>query len=170
MKMTFFPHSRRGERLEQAGDEEDEIGARHEAPREILLHALQGVRARRVHDLEVAQYIQRVVEEEPMVANCLGRLDVAEAEDGDLARGGQVAHGEHFIAQQRVDERALAAVVLADDHEQEELVHLVDELCEAIDVGARAFDLQERVTGAEHELALERDQLGLLAGKDLFHD
>ena len=168
--MCEEPKLGRGEWLEQAGDEEDEIGSRHEAPREILLHTLQGVRARRVHDLEVAQHVQWVVEERPVVANGFGRLDIAEAEDGDLARGGQIAHVEHFVAKQGVDERALAAVVLADDHEQEELVHLVHELCETIDVRAGAFDLEERITCAEHEPALERDELGLLAGEDLFHD
>jgi hypothetical protein len=60
------------------------------------------------------------------------------AQDRDDARGGQVAHREHLVAEQRVDERALARVVLAGDHEQEQLVHLGDELREPLEVGARA--------------------------------
>jgi hypothetical protein len=158
-----------GERLEEAGHEEHEVGARHEAARDLLLHALDGVGARGVDDLEVAQRVERVAVDAHVLAGGLGRGGLAVAQDRDGARGGQVAHGEHLVAEQGVDERALAGVVLAGDDEQEELVHLLDERGEALEVGGRAVGLGERVAHVEHEAALGGDELGLLAGEDLIH-
>jgi hypothetical protein len=131
----------RRQRLQQAGDEEDEVRARHEAARDLLLHALDRVRPGRVDDLQVAQHLQRIPVDPRVLACLLGRPRLAVAQDRDDARGGQVAHREHLVAEQRVDERALARVVLAGHHEQEQLVHLGDELHEPLEIGARAVAL-----------------------------
>ena len=48
----------------------------------------------------------------------------------------------------------LPAVVLADDDEQEQLVHLVDERREPLEVGARSVRPRERVAHVQHELPL----------------
>ena len=86
------------------------------------------------------------------LADRLGRTGLAVAQDRDHARGRQVAHREHLVAEQRVHERALAGVVLAGDDEQEELVHLVDELGEAVELAiykegdANAVEARSRET------------------------
>jgi hypothetical protein len=57
----------------------------------------------------------------------LGRSRLAVAENGYRPRRWQISHGEDLVAQESVDERALSAVVFADDDEQKQLVHLVDQ-------------------------------------------
>jgi hypothetical protein len=159
-----------GERLEEAGHEEHEVGARHEAARDLLLHALDGVGARRVDDLEVAQRVERVAVHAQVLAGKLRRAGLAVAQDRDDARGRQVAHGEHVVAEQGVDEGALPGVVLAGHDEEEELVHLLHERGEPLEVGARPVGAGERVAHREHQPALRGHQLGLLTGEDLIHE
>jgi hypothetical protein len=124
----------RGQRLKQTGHEQHEIGARHEPARDVFLHPLDRVRSRRIHDLEVVEHVERVVVHEQVGAQRLRRTRLAVAENGDHPRRGQVSHGEHLVAEQGVDERALPGVVLAHDDEQKELVHLVHEGGEALEV------------------------------------
>src|SRR5687767_3698910 len=117
----------RGQRLQQARHEKNEIGAGNELPRDLLLHPLDGVGAWRIDDVEVAKHLERIVIELHVFGDRLGRASFAMTQYRDRARRRQVAHREHFIAEEGVDESALAAVVLTDDDEEEELVHLVDE-------------------------------------------
>ena len=93
----------------------------------ILLHSLDRVGARRVDDVEVAQHIERIVVELEMRTDGLRRSRFPVTENGDRPRRRKVSHREDLVAEERVDESALAAVVLADDDEQKELVHLIDE-------------------------------------------
>ena len=51
-------------------------------------------------------------------------------QDADLGRGGGHALGQKALAQHGVDERRLAAVELADDDQQEELVELLERALE----------------------------------------
>ena len=60
------------------------------------------------------------------------------------------------------------SVVLTDDDEQKELVHLVDERSQSIEIGARAVGLRQHVAYVQDEPAFERDQLTLLSVKYLF--
>ena len=158
----------RGQRLEQARDEQHQIRARHELARERLFHPLDRVRPRRIHDVEIAQDIERVVVQVRVLPDRLRRPRLAVAQDRDRARRRQVAHREHLVAEQRIDERALPAVVLADDDEEKELVHLADERGEPLDVRARAVGAREHVAHAQYEPALEGDELALLSGENLF--
>ena len=105
-----------------------------------------------------------------MVAELLGGPRVAVAEDGDRPRRRQVPHREQLVAEERVDEGALPGVVLAGDDEEKELVHLVDQRGEPIEIRARAVGAGERVAHLEHQPALLRHELGLLAGEDLVHE
>ena len=51
---------------------------------------------------------------------------------------------EHALAEQRVDERALARVELADHHQQEQLVELADGARERLLVLLRGLDAHEQ--------------------------
>jgi hypothetical protein len=103
-----------------------------------------------------------------VLADRLRRRGLTVAKDRDGTRGRQVTHGEYFVAEQSVDEGALAAVVLADDDEEEELVHLAHERGESLEVRARAVGSRKRIAHPHHESALEGYELALVSSKDLF--
>lgn len=103
-----------------------------------------------------------------MLTDCLGRSGLAVTQNRDRSRRRKISHREDFVAQERVDEGALATIILADDDEKKQLVHLVDESSEALEVGASTVGLRQRISHAEHEPPLERDELPLLSGENLF--
>ena len=125
-----------GERLQQTGHEQNEIGARHKVARDRFLHSLDGVRSRRIDYVEIAQNFERIVIEMHVLRRSILGAGFAVSQNGNGARGWQVAHRKDFVAEQSIDERALAAVVFADDNEQEQLVHLVDERCKPLEIRA----------------------------------
>jgi len=86
----------------------------------------------------------------------------------DLRRRRCHPFGKHRLAEESVDERALAGVELTDDHQQKELV----ELAHGIGKGPQVFRtgvtwLQPRRHFGK-ELALRRQQLVLLRVEDRF--
>ena len=67
-------------------------------------------------------------------------------------------------AEQRVDERALAGVELADDDQEEELVELADRFCECGRVPGRCRHGRQRDLQVDQQAARRRQLLvGLLA-------
>jgi hypothetical protein len=73
----------RRQRLQQTGDEEDEVSPRHEVTRDLLLDPLERVRARCVDDLEIAQEVDRVAVDSEVLARALGSPGLAMAQDRD---------------------------------------------------------------------------------------
>ena len=121
---------------------------RHEFPGDLFFHTLDGVRSRRIHYVEVTQDLERIVIKQQVLADRFGSARLAVAQNRDRTRGGQISHREDLVAKQRVDERALAAVVLADDNQQKELVHLVDERGQSLEIRARSVGLRQCIADA----------------------
>ena len=119
------------------GHEQDEIGPRHELGRQALVLADDGVRARRVDDVEVLEELDRRGHRADARAQDVGRGRGAVADEVNVRRRGRHALVEHAGAEQGIDERALAGVELADDDQEEELVELPHRLGERGGVGAR---------------------------------
>ena len=117
-----------------AGDEEHQVAAGHEVAADGLMLAQHGVGARRVHDVDLPQELGRVGEHPcaPVVSVGLGFLAVAQ--NVDLSRSGRDPLSQVALAQQGVDQRRLAAVELANHHEQEELVQLLDGFLQNLNV------------------------------------
>ena len=129
----FLPHSRIwwrelalafGERAVRGGDEQDQVGARHEAPRQQLVLARDRVGAGRIDQVDVAkQRRARGDRAHVGVSRPFALIDVSQ----DLHLGGRRrdALGQDALAEQRVDHGALARVELSDDHQQEEVLELL---------------------------------------------
>ena len=79
-----------GERPVSRGDEQDEIGPRHELGRQALVLADDGVRARRVDDVEVLEEVD-------------GRGDRADARAQDVGRGRGAVADEVNVRRRRRD-------------------------------------------------------------------
>ena len=115
---------RLGERAIGGGDEQDEVGAGHEFGGDPLVLAENGVRARRVDDVDVAQQLGWRRDDLQPVGADLASGRVAMDQQMDLSRGGRDPFFKDRIPKQRVDEGALAGIELAHHHEEEELVEL----------------------------------------------
>ena len=119
-----------GERPVGRRDEQHEIGPRDEVRGDALVLADDGVRAGGIHDVDVAEQLHRGRDDVQRGLVHLALDDGAVSKDVDLGRRGGDPFLEDAAASQRVDERALAGVELADDHEEKELVELRDRLLE----------------------------------------
>jgi hypothetical protein len=87
-------------------------------------------------------------------------------EQADPGGGGGHALLQHALAEQGVDERALARVELADHHEEEQLVELAERAQEGVLVVSLHVEPGQHRSQVGQELALLREQ-GLLApGED----
>ncbi len=144
----FLPHAANvlheaalglGERAIGGRDEKHQIGARDELGGHRLVLADDGVGSRRVDDADFAEQIDRRLDDEQigLAHGLLGLVAVLEHGDDGGRRRDAFLHQR--LADERVDERALARVELADDDEQEQLVELRDRLIERLllVVGAR---------------------------------
>ena len=105
------------------GDEQDEVGARHEAFGQRLVFAQDGVRAGRVHDREHLEQRVGVVVLDDGIGPPLGRLGAVAQERDGVGRG-RDALRERLLAEQGIDERRLAGVELAQHDDQEEGVEV----------------------------------------------
>ncbi len=115
-----------GERPVRGRHEEHEVGLRDELVGEALVLAKDRVGARRVDDVEIAQERRRGGDDVHrfLLDVPAGRLAVSQ---NLQPRGGRRRPLlEHARARQRVDERALAGVELADDDEQKQAIELRD--------------------------------------------
>ena len=75
--------------------------------------------------------------------------------------------GDHPAAEQRVDERALAGVELADDDEQEQLVELLDRAVERLLMFGGGVEPAQGDTQPREDAALLLEELILRGGEDL---
>ncbi len=150
-----------GERTVGGGDEKHEIGARHEVARQFLVPAHDGVRARRVDDVQLAQQLGRVRALE-QVGLQLALRDVGPpAQQVDTVGGRRDALGQHALAQQRIDEAGLSRIELARHDQQEELVELGARLLEVAEVRGVDVGLERLESSAEplEQFLLPRAQL-----------
>ena len=92
-----------------------------------------GVRSRRVHDADLAQYRRREGSLADLAVQSLARrVAVAQHVDDGSSRGDALF--DDAAAEQRVDHRRFASIELADDHEAEEVVQIGDRLLQRFDV------------------------------------
>ncbi len=126
------------------GDEEHEVGARDELGGHRLVLADDGIGSRRVDDADFAKQIDgRFDDEQIGLAHGLLRLiTMLEHRDNGGRRRDAFLHQR--LADERVDERALARVELADDDEQEQLVELRDGLIECLLLVGGRIDARQR--------------------------
>ena len=134
-----------GERPVRRRHEEHEIGARHELAGQALVLAMDRVGAWRVDDLQVAQQFDRRGHDQRAGRIVVRREGRAVANQLDARGGRGHAFLEHALAEQRVDERALAGVELADDNEHEELVELTDRGHERLEVRGSGRESDQQV-------------------------
>src|SRR5690606_23874713 len=102
------------------GNEQQEVGPRHEPLRQLLMTLDDGVRARRVYERDVSEQGGRVCPVDDAGALLPLRGLLAVRDDRDAVSGGRDAFRHHVLPQQGVEEARLAGVELAryDDHEQ----------------------------------------------------
>jgi len=153
-----------GEGAVGGGDEQHQVGPRHEPARQQPVRAGDGVGAGGVDHVDVAQQGSGGPELADR-ARIRGRRLVRVPQQ--LHVGGRGGHPllEDAFPEQRVDERALARVELADDDEQEEVVELLQRLPQrgvvvGLRVGARqrAEQLLQHAAHAADDLRLLRRQ------------
>ena len=115
-----------GERAIRGRDEEHEVRLRHELGRQPFVLAEDRVGARRVDDVEIAEQRDGRGDDIHGLLFDVAARRVAVAQDLQPRRRGRGTFFEHTRAGQRIDERALAGVELADHDEQEQPVELGD--------------------------------------------
>ena len=131
-----------------------------------LVLADDGVGARRVHDIELAQERVRVRERrEALVEDRLLWLR-APLDEGHARGGRRNALGQHLLAEQGIDQRGLAGVELADDDQQEQLVELQDRLLERVEGLTRHVERAERGARVGERGFLFAQELCLRFGQD----
>ena len=133
-----------GERAIGGRHEEDEVGARDELRRHRLVLADDGVGPGRVDDADFAKELDRRLDDQQvgLADRLLGALAVLEHGDDGSRRRDAFLHQR--LADERVDERALAGVELADDDQQEQLVELRDGLVERFLLVGAGVDPRQR--------------------------
>ena len=92
-----------------------------------------GVRPRRVHDVEVAQESNGLVTLDQISVQRHVARRFAVAEDVDLVGRWQHVHPAKLLAEERVEQRAFAGFHLPDHHEQERLAQPRLEMAESLD-------------------------------------
>ncbi len=115
-----------GERPVGRGHEENQIRAWNEVAGERLVLPGDGVRSRRIDDLDVLENRDGSRNDLQGVAPPLARLALAVPDEGDALGGGCDAFLEYGFPEQGIDERALSGVELSRHDEEEELVELTD--------------------------------------------
>ncbi len=145
-----------GERTIGGRDEQHEVGPRHEIGRQPLVLADHGVGAGRVDDVDVAEQVGRSGDHlQAVLADLLGDR-VAVLQHVNRRRRRRHAFLQDRLADERVDERALAGVELADDDQQEELVELADRRGQRRLVGGIRAETRQRVAQFSEELTAFR--------------
>ena len=126
-----------GERPIRRRDEEDDVRARHELRREPLVLAQDRVRPGRVDDVDVFEEADGRGHEAHAVARGFVGRGRAVPHEMNPRRRRRDAFFEQAVAEQRVDERALARVELADDDQEKQFVELPRRLRERGGIGGR---------------------------------
>ena len=150
-----------GERPIDRRDEEDEIRSRHEVRGDALVLSVDRVRTGRVHDVDVPKHVDRRGENFQLLLDHLMPICLTVAKHGHPDSRRSDALTKDGLAEQRVDERALTRVELADDHEQEELVQLLDRPLERHLMLGRGVEPRQRDAEVPQTAALLLEQ-GLL--------
>ena len=82
-----------------------------------------------------------------------------------LRRGRRDAFLQHAAAEQRIDERALAGVELADDDDQEQLVELLHRSAEGVEVVGRRLEAHQHVAQLRQRRPFVGGQLAIAGAK-----
>ena len=114
------------ERPVGGGDKKDEVRPGYELGRQPLVLADDRVGPGGVNDVDIAKQLGRCGDDPDTVFAALRAHQVGMLQQMDLSGCGRHAFLEHALADERVDEGALAGVELADHDEQKELVKLMD--------------------------------------------
>ena len=118
-----------GERAIRRGNKEHEIGARDEIAGDGFVLAVNGIRTRRVYDVDFLEELHRGGDD--FGGSVVGRLAVvlfAVLQKEDALRGGGDTFLQNGRAQKSIDEGALSGIELPNDHQQKQLVELKDGL------------------------------------------
>jgi len=94
--------------------------------------AVDGVGARGVDNVQLFKQLQGMGDDGKAFVHDLLADHIAKANQGDTGGGGGDAFGQHFFAQNGVDQSAFAGIKLADCHDQKEFVQLVDRLAQVL--------------------------------------
>lgn len=104
------------------------------------------------------------MDEQRVVGDGFLRELIAVAQQLNLAGGGQHAFGQQAFAQHGVEKGGLAGVELADDHEQEKLIQLVERLLEQSQIFFGRVEADQQQAQVFEQAALVAQQLVLFAG------
>ena len=156
-------------RAQQRGDEEDEVGPRHEPLGQQLLLALHRVGAGGVDDVQVLQQLDRQLVDEQARLGLAHRLDGPVAQQVHRPRRRQLADLEGVGPEDGVQERRLAGVELADDHDEEQLVEATPHRLEGLEVARHHVEVGEQLAAGVEQRPLLVHQLAFLGGQERVH-
>ena len=112
------------ERTVGAGDEKDQVGARHEVLGDLLVTLDHRVGAGCIHDIDLPQPFDGCGDHLHVGLDQRTADLIAMAQEVNANGRRRGAFLKQLLPEQRVDERRLAGVELAHDHQQKELVEL----------------------------------------------
>lgn len=113
-----------------------------------------GVRPGRVDDAHFPQEIGRSAQQAHILLDELGGARRPVRQDVDPIGRRRRPLRQERLAEQRVDQRRLAAVELADDDQQEELVELLQGPAQVFDIGRRRFPARQHIESALQDSSL----------------
>ena len=148
------------------GHKEHQVGAWNVVGGEGFVGPVEGVGAGSVDDGELAQGLDRGGDPFTHRAHGFSRERLAPADVVDLR--GRRCHpfGKHRLAEESVDERALAGVELADNHQQKKFVELAHRIGQGFQVLGAGLAALQTHRDLIQQLALRLQQLTLLVVED----
>ena len=156
-----------GQGMIGGGDEQDQVTARDEFIGQPFVLADDGIRAGRINNVQFLQERQGIGEDgETFVHHLFGGL-FAPLDQRDARGGGSGAFSQDLLAEQGVDQGALAGVELTGDDDQEEFVQLQDGFLQAVQGFARQIELGQGELHPGQGFFFVAQELGLLIGKEI---
>ena len=147
------------------GGEQHQVTARHEFLCQPFVIANDGVGARRIDNIELLEQRQWIgVDGEVFIHDLLGDL-LAPLHQCDARGGRRRAFGQHFFAQQRVDQGTLSGIEFTHHHHQEQLVQLQDRILQGPQRVARHIQLGQREPHFGQRLLFLPQESGLFIGQ-----
>ena len=146
--------------------EQDEIGSRYELCRDRFVFPDDGVGARGVDDMDFAEDLGGCGDDVHMGFTHMSTRRVAVFEDIDLCGRGCHALGRDSSADERVDERALPGIEFANDHQQKQLIELLDRAIERLLMLRRRVEADQCRAQPRQHAAFLAHQLIFCAGQN----